>query len=124
MKDAALWIKENTPKNSTTLTLYTHMSNLIKYYSQRDSIALQSNNNPAYDKISNADFLIVSKDIDYLVYEKVQLDNANFLKNEAEKMEEYIKKYNAIPVYTSYNNYTNSDGKTLSKPAIIVYAIN
>ncbi|MGH9982264.1 MAG: ArnT family glycosyltransferase, partial [Nitrososphaeraceae archaeon] len=40
MKDAALWIKENTPENSTILTLYTHMSNIIKFYSLRDSIAI------------------------------------------------------------------------------------
>lgn len=124
MKDASLWLKENTPKNSTALTLYTHMSNLIKFYSQRDSIALQSNNNPAYDKIDDADFLIVAKKINYIVYEKVQLDNANFLRNEAKKMDEYIKKYNAIPVYTSYANHTNGEGKNSSKPAIIIYAIN
>lgn len=124
MKDVSLWMKENTPENSTALTLYTHMSNNIKYYSHRDSFSLQSNNNPSYDKIDNADFLIISKKINYLVYEKIQLENAQFLKNEAQKMDKYIKKYNAIPVYISYEYYTDEDGKTLSKPAIIVYSIN
>ena len=100
------------------------MSNNIKYYSHRDSFSLQSNNNPSYDKIDNADFLIISKKINYLVYEKIQLENAQFLKNEAQKMDKYIKKYNAIPVYISYEYYTDEDGKTLSKPAIIVYSIN
>ena len=124
MKDASLWIEENTPTNSTSLTLYTHMSNIIKFYSHRDSKSLQSNNNPSYDKIADADFLIASKKINYLVYEKVQLDNANFLKNEAKKMEEYIQKFDAIPIHTTYSNYTNSDGKSLSTPAIIIYKIN
>lgn len=124
MKDASLWIEENTPTNSTALTLYTHMSNIIKFYSNRDSISLQSNNNPSYDKIADADFLIASKNINYLVYEKVQLDNANFLKNEAKKMEEYINKFNAIPIHTTYSSYTSSNGKNLSTPAIIIYKIN
>ena len=122
MKDAALWIKENTPKNSTILTLYTHMSNIIKFYSQRDSIAIQSNNNPSYQKIENIDMPILAKKINYIVYEKIQIDNGKFLENKAVKLEDYVKKYDGVPVYVNYQNYSYvENNKFLSIPAIIVY---
>jgi hypothetical protein len=122
MKDVALWIKENTSKDSTFITLYTHMSNIIKFYAQRDSIAIQANNNPAYQKIENIDMLILAKKINYIVYEKIQIDNGKFLENKALKLEDYIQKYDGIPVYVKYQNNSNIENtKTLSEPAIIVY---
>ena len=125
MKDVALWIKENTSKDSTFITLYTHMSNIIKFYAQRDSIAIQANNNPSYQKIENIDMLILAKKINYIVYEKIQINNGKFLENKALKLEDYVQKYNGIPVYIKYQNNSNiEDTKTLSDPAIIVYAFN
>jgi hypothetical protein len=122
MKDAAMWIKENTPENSTILTLYTHMSNIIKFYAQRDSIAIQSNNNPSYQKIENLDIQILAKKINYIVYEKIQIDNGKFLENKATDLENYVKKYDGIPVYVNYQNYTNvENNKFVSIPAIIIY---
>ena len=122
MKDAAMWIKENTPNNSTILTLYTHMSNIIKFYSQRDSIAIQSNNNPSYQKIENIDMPILAKKINYIVYEKIQIDNGKFLENKAVQLEDYVKKYDGVPVYVNYQNYSYvKNNKYLSIPAIIVY---
>ena len=122
MKDVALWIKEHTSKDSTFLTLYTHMSNIIKFYAQRDSIAIQANNNPAYQKIDNIDILILAEKINYIVYEKIQIDNGKFLENKALKLEDYIQKYDGIPVYVKYQNNSNIENtKTLSEPAIIVY---
>jgi 4-amino-4-deoxy-L-arabinose transferase-like glycosyltransferase len=122
MKDTAMWIKENTPQNSTILTLYTHMSNIIKFYSQRDSIAIQSNNNPSYQKIENVDIPILAKKINYIVYEKIQIDNGKFLENKAVELEDYVKKYDGVPVYVNYQNYSYvENNKFLSIPAIIVY---
>ena len=125
MKDVALWIKENTPENSTILTLYTHMSNIIKFYSLRDSIAIQSNNNPSYQKIENIDISILANNIDYIVYEKIQINNGKFLQSKATELEEYVKKYDGAPVYVNYQNYSNfGNNKLLSSPAIIVYEFN
>ena len=125
MKDAALWVKENTPENSTILTLYTHMSNIIKFYSQRDSVAIQSNNNPSYQKIENIDISILANKINYIVYEKIQIDNGKFLQNKAIELEEYVKKYDGVPVYVNHQNYSSvKNNKLLSSPAIIVYEFN
>jgi hypothetical protein len=122
MRDAAMWIKENTPENSTILTLYTHMANIIKFYAQRDSIAIQSNNNPSYQKIENLDIQILAKKINYIVYEKIQIDNGKFLENKATDLENYVKKYDGIPVYVNYQNSTNvENNKFVSIPAIIIY---
>jgi hypothetical protein len=125
MKDAAMWVKENTPENSTILTLYTHMSNIIQFYSQRDSIAIQSNNNPSYQKIDHIDISILANKINYIVYEKIQIDNGKFLQNKAIELEDYVKKYDGVPVYINYQNYTSGENnKLLSSPAIIVYEFN
>ena len=125
MKDAALWIKENTSKDSTFLTLYTHMSNIIKFYAQRDSIAIQANNNPSYQKIENIDMSILANKINYIVYEKIQINNGKFLENKAVKLEDYVKKYDGIPVYVVYQNQSSLENtKTLSNPALIIYAFN
>ena len=121
MKDAALWIKENTPKNSTFLTLYTHMSNIIKFYSQRDSIAIQANNNPSYQKIENIDMSILAKKINYIVYEKVQINNGKFLENKSLKLEDYVQKYQGVPVYSNYQNDIGIENKDSLQPAIIIY---
>ena len=125
MKDAAMWIKENTTENATILTLYTHMSNIIKFYSHRDSIAIQSNNNPSYQKLENIDIAILSNKINYIVYEKIQIDNGKFLQNKAIELENYVKKYNGGTVYVNYQNYSNlENNKVYSSPAIIVYEFN
>lgn len=125
MKDAAMWIKENTPENSTILTVYTHMSNIIKFYSHRDSIAIQSNNNPSYQKLENIDISILANKINYIVYEKIQIDNGKFLQNEAIELEDYVKKYDGVPVYVNYQNYSSvENNKLFSSPAIIVYEFN
>lgn len=125
MKDAAIWIKENTSKDSTFLTLYTHMSNIIKFYAQRDSIAIQANNNPSYQKIENIDMSILANKINYIVYEKIQISNGKFLENKAVKLEDYVKKYDGTPVYVIYQNQSSSENtKTLSNPALIIYAFN
>ena len=125
MKDAAIWIKENTPENAKILTLYTHMSNIIKFYSHRDSIAIQSNNNPSYQKLENIDISILANKINYIVYEKIQIDNGKFLQNKAIELEDYVKKYDGVPVYMNYQNYTDlENNKIFSRPAIVVYEFN
>ena len=98
------------------------MSNIIKFYAQRDSIAIQSNNNPSYQKIENLYIHILAKKINYIVYDKIKIDNGKFLENKATDLENYVKKYDGIPVYVNYQNSTNvENNKFVSIPAIIIY---
>ena len=63
--------------------------------------------------------------INYIVYEKIQIDNGKFLQNKAIELEDYVKKYDGVPVYINYQNYTSEENnKLLSSPAIIVYEFN
>ncbi|MGD1836300.1 MAG: glycosyltransferase family 39 protein [Nitrososphaeraceae archaeon] len=124
MKDTALWLRDNTTNNSTILTIYTHMANILKFYSHRDAISLQSNNNPAYDQIENADLLILSGKINYLVSEQKQVDNAKFLEKKSRVMNDYIIRYNGIPVYSTYDTDKHKDTEESLKAAITVYSIN
>jgi hypothetical protein len=60
--------------------------------------------------------------INYIVYEKIQIDNGKFLQNKAKELEDYVKKYDGVTVYVNYQNYSNlENNKVYSSPAIIVY---
>ena len=68
---------------------------------------------------------ILAKKINYIVYEKVQINNEKFLENKALKLEDYIQKYDGIPIYIKYQDTTNIENtKISSEPAIIVYKFN
>jgi hypothetical protein len=63
--------------------------------------------------------------INYIVYEKIQIDNGKFLQNKAIELEDYVKKYDGVTVYVNYQNYSNlENNKVYSSPAIIVYEFN
>ena len=124
MKYTSLWIKDNTLDNSTVLTIYTHMANILKFYSHRDAISLQSNNNPAYDQIDNADLLILSGKINYLVSEQKQVDNAKFLEKKSRLMNDYIIRYNGIPIYSALDPDSHNAIENQNKAAVTVYSIN
>ena len=65
---------------------------------------------------------ILAKKINYIVYEKIQIDNGKFLEKKAVVLEDYVKKYDGVPVYVNYQNYSYvENNKFLSIPAIIVY---
>jgi hypothetical protein len=67
----------------------------------------------------------LAKKINYIVYEKIQIDNGKFLQNKAIELENYVKKYDGVPVYVNYQNYSSvENNKLFSSPAIIVYDFN
>jgi hypothetical protein len=47
-----------------------------------------------------------------------------YLKEEVRGLNQLVTKYNAIPIHTEYKTYTDSNGKKLIKPALIIYSLN
>lgn len=117
-REAALWIKDNTPEGSVFMTIGPSMANIIKFYGNREALGLSVSpdpmkHNPAYTPIINPDLKIRNGEIHYLVYD--MYSKSQYFRN---KLMGYVEKYGAIPVYTSYSN---SDG--VLKPAIVVYEV-
>jgi len=123
-REGALWIRGNIVHKGVFLTLDTRTANVIKYYSNNNALALHSNNNPAYTKVDNPDLLILNRKIDYLVYEVYLADQLRYLKDEARELNQLVTKYNAIPIHTEYQTYTDDHGKNLIKPALIIYSLD
>ncbi len=122
-KETAIWIKENTHKDSTIMTIGPTMGNVIKFYSNRDAVYLnlnpnRSQHNPAYTPIEDAELLITSGRIDYLVYDKYSERRSL---ETADKLYYFVNKYDIIPVYVDYETRRTPTGKVITEPAVIVY---
>jgi len=125
-REAALWIKQNTPQGSAFMTIGPSMGNIIKFYANRDALALSvsanpANHNPAYTPIINPDIMIKNGEIHYVVYD---IYSALRSQHFADKLHYYVTKYNAQTVHTEYKTYRTADGKTVTSPVIIIYVIN
>lgn len=122
MREAAMWIKENTHNESQIITIHSSSANLIKFYSNRDAIPLKTNRNPAYTSLDNADLAILNGKIDYLIYEPHISEKFSTLEKVKDKMKKYIERYNATLVFSIYpeNTYYNQKNKT-NDPIVSIY---
>jgi len=123
-REAALWIKDNVPHNGVFLTLDTRTANVIQFYSNNKAFSLHANRNPAYTQIDNPDLYVLNGKVNYLVYEVSLAEQLPYLKEEVRGLNQLVTKYNAIPIHTEYKTYTDSNGKKLIKPALIIYSLN
>lgn len=125
-REAAQWIAENTPEGSVFMTIGPSMGNVIKFYSNRDTMAISTNPNPAahnpsYKPIINPDYMLRSGQIQYIVYD---MFSAARTQHFADKVLYYAEKFDGHLVYSEYETYTDKEGNVVSKPAILIYVIN
>ena len=127
MREAALWIKENVPEDSVFVTIHNSMANIIKFYSNQDAMAMSVNpdrHNPSYTPLQNIDLMVATDKIQYFVYDVYQAEMSPYLQEKSDEMVNYVNKYNAVPIHMEYENYRTDNGRTITKPAVIIYAIN
>ena len=122
MREAAVWIRDNTSQDSTFLTANIKMANIIEFYALRDAVSLKANQNPSYTTIENADLSILNGSINYLVYEK-SLENSKGITKQAKELNSYITKFNPVPVHTEYSTYADRTGKVRTVPEIIIFSV-
>ena len=123
IREAAIWIGNNIPDNSTLLTVDTRTANIIKFYANNDAISLHSNKNPAYIQIVAADLYILDNQVRYIVSEPYIAESFPYLKEEVDIVDDLIVKYNGFPIHTEYQTYHGKNGENLIKPALIIYAL-
>jgi 4-amino-4-deoxy-L-arabinose transferase-like glycosyltransferase len=124
VREAAMWIKENTNNESKILAIHSSTANIIQFYSNRDGIPLKSNNNPAYTSLDNADLSILNSKIDYLIYEPHISEKFPSLDSSTNKMKQYIARYNATLVFSIFSEDTDMNAEEKNnRPIISIYKI-
>ena len=124
-REASLWIKQNTAEDSVIMVIGPTMGNIVNFYSNRDTLALSVNpnpaqHNPAYTPVLDPDGMIESGEIDYLVYDVYSAKRSRYFGDE---MNYYIRTHNAESVHIEYEilGYGN---QTEPKPVVFVYRVS
>jgi hypothetical protein len=123
VREAAIWIRDNVPKNSKLLALDATTANIIKFYAHEEVFSLHSNKNPAYTQIGNPDLYILNGQIRYLVLQPYIVENYPHLKEEVDQLTDLAIKYRAVPIHIENQTYTGKGGEILIRPAIIIYSL-
>ncbi len=123
VREAIMWIRENTNDESKILTIHSSTANLVKFYSNRDAIPLKSNKNPAYISLEDADLAILNNKINFLIYEPHISEKFPTLEPAKDKMKKYITRYNATLVFSIYQENTHNKMNKTDTPMVSIYRI-
>ncbi len=124
-REAAIWIKQNTPEDSVFMVIDPTMGNIVRFYANREALALSTNpnpaqHNPAYTPIIDPDLMLENGEIDYMIYDIYSAQRARYF---ADELNYYARKYGAEPVHTEYDRYIDAEGKAVEKSVVIVYKL-
>ena len=128
-REAAIWIKENVPQDAAFMTIHSSIGNIIKFYSNHDALSMNVNpnpgrHNPSYTPILNIDLMILTGQVQYLVYDVYSGEISANVQEKAQDMLYYIDKYDARAIHTEYGTFRSDDGQIVTKPAVVVYRID
>lgn len=116
-RELAIWIKDNSPKDSAILTDHMPLANIIRFYSNRDVYTVEVSSNPSYIDVDNPALLILNKNITLIVQDLDPKFSNNRLNLELEK---YVEFFDPKLIYTAYRHEI-SNGTNYSIPAMKVY---
>jgi hypothetical protein len=125
-REAGEWVKNNAPLNSTFMTIGPSMANIIKFYGQRPAYGLSVSpnplhRNPAYTPINNPDAQIRRSEIQYIIWDSFSASRSTFF---SDKLMGYVKLYNGRAIHTESITVTDTDGKPVVQPIIIIYEVH
>ena len=119
-REAALWIKHNTPGDTAILTDHMPLANIIRFYSNRDVYTVEVSKNPSYVDVENPALLILNRNVTILVQD---LDPADKKNPKNLEMKQYVEFFDPKLVYTAFKHQMEG-GKYMSIPMIKVYQLS
>jgi len=124
-RETGEWIRDNVPQDALFLTVGPSMANIIQFYGHRKAYGLSVSpnplhRNPSYEAVRNPDNLIRNNELQYLVYDSFSAGRSPFF---AEKMIDYVQKYNGREVLEKSVTVTRPDGSVATQPIIVVYEV-
>lgn len=125
-RPAGLWVRTNAPEGSRFLTIGPSFANVIQFYGQRQAQALSVSpnplhRNPSYVPVINPDLDIRSGRFQYLVYDAYSASRSPYF---ASRLQAYVTKYNASPVYTGRVPTRTADGRVVDVPIVVIYEVH
>ena len=125
-REAGLWIRDNLPLNSRLMTIGPSMANIVEFYGERSAYGLSINpnplhRNPAYDPILNPDRQLRNSDLQYIVWDSYSAARSKFF---ADKLINYVQKFNGRAIHTETIKVRDSHGNLVSQPVIIIYEVH
>jgi hypothetical protein len=125
-REAGNWIRENAPEGATLMTIGPSMANILQFYGHRRAYGLSVSpnplhRNPSYQPIDNPDLQIRNSEIQYLVWDAFSAARSSFF---SEKLLTYAQRYNGRVVRIESVTIALSDGATVSRPVVIIYAVH
>ena len=120
------WISNNTPKGAVLLTIGPSMSNIVRFYGERQAYALSISpnplyRNPAYAPVLNPDLQIRNGDVQYLVWDSYSAARSKFFANNLMRLS---TKFNGRVVHTQSIPIAMPNGSYADEPVIVIYEVH
>jgi Dolichyl-phosphate-mannose-protein mannosyltransferase len=120
------WIKHNTLPDAQFLTIGPSFANIIQFYAKRRALALSVSpnplhRNPTYQPVLNADLMVRTNAVQYLVYDTYSAARTPFF---AHRLMSFVHKYNGILVYADTQVTEQADRATSKVAIVLVYEVH
>ena len=124
-REAGKWIDEHVPEGAKFLTVGPSMANILQFYGHRKAYGLSVSpnplhRNPSYEPVPNADLLLRSNELQYVVWDAFSANRSPFF---SKSLLRYADRYNGRAVHTESVTVTTPDGQKAEEPVIIIYEV-
>jgi hypothetical protein len=104
-REFAEWAR-STPANARFLTVGPSLGNILRFYGNRDSVAMSvsvdpTKRNPAYVPVPNPDLSLRQLQVQYVVWDAYSADRSSFY---SERTLTYARKFNGVIVFSAYTD--------------------
>ena len=125
-REVGAWMVKNMPAQANIMTIGPSMANIIQFYGERKALGLSTSpnplsRNPSYEPVLNPDLQIRHSELQYLVWDSFSAARSPFF---ADKLMSYVNKYNGRAIHTETITVTDSQGKLVEQPVIIIYVVH
>ena len=124
-REAGLWIRDHVPEGAQMLALGPSMANIIEFYGRRQVFGLSVstnplNRNPTYQPIANPDLAIRRNTLQYLVWDSFSASRSPYF---SAGLRRYVDRYHGRVIHIESVQVRGADGRPVTKPVVIVYAV-
>lgn len=125
VRELTTWISEETPEGSRFLGIGPSITNVIAFYSDRDTLALSVSpnplrRNPAYEVVRNADYDVRWGQYEYLIYDGYSAQRTSHFAN---RVLDLADRYSTEVAYQSEGTFVAEDGEPFIGPIFRVYRV-
>lgn len=123
-REAGRWMLAHTPVGAEALSIGPSMANILEFYGERQLLGLSVSpnplhRNPAYTPVVNADVLLRTGQVQYVVWDAYSASRSPFF---AQKLLADERRYNGVVVHVE-SVAVQSGGHAVERPVIVIYQV-